>query len=102
MQFQGIPVCRWWPPATCTCTCARAGACRTRSPRSAWAGRSATPAPPLGKRPAGGLQWRFPGGAPAPVRELVGRELALIAELGYEAFFLTVHDVVQFARSRGI
>jgi error-prone DNA polymerase len=36
------------------------------------------------------------------VRELVGRELALIAELGYEAFFLTVHDVVRFARSRGI
>ena len=61
-----------------------------------------TPASHLGKLAAGGLQWRFPGGAPAPVRELVGRELALIAELGYEAFFLTVHDVVQFARSRGI
>ncbi|HUN69736.1 MAG TPA: error-prone DNA polymerase [Burkholderiales bacterium] len=61
-----------------------------------------TPASHLGKLTAAGLQWRFPGGAPAGVRELVGRELALIAELGYEAFFLTVHDVVQFARSQGI
>jgi error-prone DNA polymerase len=33
---------------------------------------------------------------------LIERELALIAELRYEAFFLTVHDVVAFARGRGI
>ncbi len=49
-----------------------------------------------------GLRWRFPAGAPEKVRALVAHELALIAELGYEAFFLTVHDVVRFARSRGI
>ena len=61
-----------------------------------------TPASWLGKLAADGLQWRFPGGAPRGVRALVERELALIAELGYEAFFLTVHDVVRFARSRGI
>jgi len=61
-----------------------------------------TPASCLAKLAAAGLSWRFPGGAPAQVRELVERELALIAELGYEPFFLTVHDAVQFARSRGI
>jgi error-prone DNA polymerase len=61
-----------------------------------------TPASHLGKLAAAGMQWRFPGVVPAHVRELVGRELALIAELGYEAFFLTVHDVVRFARSQGI
>src|SRR6185295_19601895 len=49
-----------------------------------------------------GLRRRFPGGAPRAVRDLVEHELALIAELGYEHFFLTVHDVVEFARSRGI
>ncbi len=49
-----------------------------------------------------GLAWRFPGGAPLRVRELVEHELRLIAELRYEAFFLTVHDVVKFARGQGI
>jgi error-prone DNA polymerase len=45
---------------------------------------------------------RFPHGAPANVRAMVERELALVAELRYEAFFLTVEDVVRFARSEGI
>ena len=65
---------------------------------------------PPGETPAGwlarlageGLAWRFPGGVPQKVRALVDYELQLIAELGYEAFFLTVHDVVRFARERGI
>ncbi|MBM3394717.1 MAG: error-prone DNA polymerase [Betaproteobacteria bacterium] len=35
-------------------------------------------------------------------RALVAHELRLIAELGYEPYFLTVHDIVRFARSRGI
>jgi error-prone DNA polymerase len=35
-------------------------------------------------------------------RALVEHELALIAELGYEAYFLTVHDLVRFAREQGI
>ncbi len=39
---------------------------------------------------------------PADVRELIEHELALIAELGYEPYFLTVHDIVAFARSRDI
>ncbi|MEN9527038.1 MAG: polymerase subunit alpha, partial [Pseudomonadota bacterium] len=33
---------------------------------------------------------------------LIEHELALISELSYEAYFLTVHDIVDFARSRGI
>ncbi|MEL6168920.1 MAG: error-prone DNA polymerase [Pseudomonadota bacterium] len=49
-----------------------------------------------------GLRWRYPSGAPEHVRDLLEHELTLIAKLGYEPYFLTVHDVVQFARSRDI
>jgi error-prone DNA polymerase len=49
-----------------------------------------------------GMRARFPDGAPDDVRRLVARELDLIERMGVEAFFLTVHDVVRFARSRGI
>ena len=38
----------------------------------------------------------------ARVSAQIEHELALIAELAYEPFFLTVHDIVRFARSRGI
>ena len=46
-----------------------------------------------------GLVRRFPRGVPAQVREQVEHELRLVAELRYEHFFLTVYDIVQFARS---
>jgi error-prone DNA polymerase len=49
-----------------------------------------------------GAARRWPGGVPQPVRELLDRELALISELGYERYFLTVHDLVEFARGRDI
>ncbi|MFH0352253.1 MAG: error-prone DNA polymerase [Chromatiales bacterium] len=49
-----------------------------------------------------GMQRRWPAGAPAKVRAQVEHELQLIAELGYESYFLTVHDIVAFARRRGI
>ncbi len=49
-----------------------------------------------------GAARRYPDGIPEKVRELVAHELALIAELGYEAYFLTVFDIVRFARRRGI
>jgi error-prone DNA polymerase len=42
------------------------------------------------------------GSAPAHVVALVEHELALIADLGYEPYFLTVFDIVRFARSQGI
>src|SRR6185436_5016716 len=39
---------------------------------------------------------------PPDVRELIEHELALIAELRYEPYFLTVHDIVAYARTRNI
>jgi error-prone DNA polymerase len=61
-----------------------------------------TPASWLHRLAKQGLAWRFPGGVPERVRALVEHELNLIAELRYEAFFLTVHDIVGFARGQGI
>ncbi|HWB12838.1 MAG TPA: error-prone DNA polymerase [Pirellulales bacterium] len=49
-----------------------------------------------------GANNRYPGGVPDKVRSLIEHELALIAELRYEAYFLTVWDLVRFARSRQI
>ena len=49
-----------------------------------------------------GMARRWPAGPPQKVVDLVEHELALIAELGYEAFFLTVNDVVTFARAKNI
>ena len=49
-----------------------------------------------------GLRWRYPSGAPDKVRDMLEHELALIAKLGYEPYFLTVNDIVGFARSRDI
>ena len=49
-----------------------------------------------------GLQSRYPQGVPAAVRQRVEHELTLIAELKYEAYFLTVYDIVCHARKLGI
>ena len=49
-----------------------------------------------------GMRRRWPEGTPEKVLRQVGHELSLIAELGYEPYFLTVHDIVRFARERGI
>ncbi|SFA91466.1 error-prone DNA polymerase, DnaE-like [Poseidonocella pacifica] len=49
-----------------------------------------------------GLKRRYPDGAPARTYALMGKELALVEELGFAAYFLTVHDIVAEARSRGI
>jgi len=49
-----------------------------------------------------GVRRRFPAGEPAKVRKQIEHELALIADLQYEAYFLTVYDIVRFARERGI
>jgi len=45
---------------------------------------------------------RYAGDVPEKVRGLIEHELQLIETLQYEAFFLTVYDVVRFARSRNI
>jgi len=61
-----------------------------------------TPASHLRKLTEKGLAWRFPNGVPDGVRKLIEHELALIAELKYEPFFLTVYDVIEFARAKKI
>ena len=53
-------------------------------------------------RTLAGAYERYPDGIPAHVMALIGKELKLIQELHYEPYFLTVCDLVAFARSRGI
>lgn len=67
------------------------------------------PVPP-GKTPQGWLEeltwkhagWVYPDGVPPKVEALLKQEFALIAKLDYARYFLTIHDIVQFARDRGI
>ena len=49
-----------------------------------------------------GAEKRWPDGAPPAVLRLIEKELALIAEMAYEYYFLTVFDIVQFAKSQDI
>ena len=49
-----------------------------------------------------GLAERYPEGIPPRVARMMDHELTLIAKLKYEPYFLTVRDIVAFARSRGI
>jgi error-prone DNA polymerase len=49
-----------------------------------------------------GAETRYPEGIPERTREALTHELKLIAALGYAPYFLTVHDIVRFARSKGI
>ena len=49
-----------------------------------------------------GAATRWPTGVPAAVARQLEHELTLIAELGYESYFLTVYDIVCFAKARGI
>ena len=59
-----------------------------------------TPASYLSYLTEQGMGRRWPDGIPAKVIALVEHELKLITELGYEPYFLTVHDIVAFARSK--
>lgn len=49
-----------------------------------------------------GVKKRYPNGTPAKVSQQIQHELHLIQELNYEAYFLTVWDLVRFARQRNI
>src|SRR5690554_1292506 len=49
-----------------------------------------------------GLAQRCPGGIPERYHALLAKELGVVGELGYAAYFLTVHDIVSEARKRGI
>jgi error-prone DNA polymerase len=49
-----------------------------------------------------GARSRYSGAVPADVERQLAREIDLVEQLGYESYFLTVWDLVRFARSRGI
>ncbi len=51
---------------------------------------------------ASGAAERYPDGVPSDVQSQINHELGLIAELNYAPYFLTVHDLVRFARSKSI
>ena len=61
-----------------------------------------TPQEHLAQLAWNGAAKRYPEGIPAKVQGLLAHELSLVVELGYEAYFLTVFDLVRFARRRGI
>ncbi|WP_412480291.1 error-prone DNA polymerase [Azonexus sp. IMCC34839] len=61
-----------------------------------------TPSSWLRHETEAGLRRRYPEGEPDDVRRRIEYELRLIAEMRYEAYFLTVYDIVVFARSVGI
>jgi error-prone DNA polymerase len=49
-----------------------------------------------------GAQRRYPEGVPEKVQKLIRHELAIVAEKKYARYFLTVHDIVRYARSDGV
>ena len=61
-----------------------------------------TPQDRLDRKARAGLAWRYPEGAPERVQKLLNHELTLIGKLGFAPYFLSVSDVVDFARSRDI
>jgi DNA polymerase III alpha subunit len=61
-----------------------------------------TPASHLQSLTHAGMARRWPSGVPAKVQAQVEHELKLIAELRYEPYFLTVEDIVRYARTQGI
>jgi error-prone DNA polymerase len=64
------------------------------------AGRS--PSRHLRKLTWQGARQRYPDGVPISVREQLKKELKFICHSEYESYFLTVHDLVMYARSKGI
>ena len=65
-------------------------------------GESASPQEELERLSWLGAKARYPYGLPAKVRAAIDHELQLIGELSYAPYFLTVHDVVTYARSIGV
>jgi error-prone DNA polymerase len=63
---------------------------------------------PVGKTPQSHLEdltwagaaWRYPDGLPDKTRAVLVKELAMIAKLDIAQYFLTVHDIIQFARHK--
>ncbi|HYH42130.1 MAG TPA: error-prone DNA polymerase, partial [Burkholderiales bacterium] len=66
------------------------------------AGESATPFDELVRLTWSGADFRYPSGVAEKVRAIIEHELRIIRELKYEAYFLTVRDIMEFARGQGI
>ncbi len=49
-----------------------------------------------------GAKFRYPDGVPAKVEKIIRHELETVRELNYARYFLTVHDIIKFARSQEI
>ncbi|HEY3049937.1 MAG TPA: error-prone DNA polymerase [Polaromonas sp.] len=64
--------------------------------------RAETPAQCLRRLTAEGAKLRYPGGVDPEIQAQIDKELALIEELEYEMFFITVHDIVRFANAQKI
>ena len=99
---------RFYPPALLAETRVIAARCRFdlgeinyQYPRELVA-EGHTPVSWLRHLVAEGIPKRWPKGASPKVLKTVAHELSLIEELGYESYFLTVHDIVRFARSKDI
>jgi len=65
-------------------------------------GRSASPQEELERLTAISAKERYPGGIPKKVEKALAHELSLIRELSYAPYFLTVYDIVRYARRKGI
>lgn len=65
-------------------------------------GSAATPQDELIRLAWDGAEGRYPDGIPPKIRKIIAHELELIDELNYAPYFLTVYDMVRFARSEGI
>ncbi|WP_282078803.1 error-prone DNA polymerase [Epibacterium ulvae] len=61
-----------------------------------------TPQDRLERLATEGLKRRYPDGPPTRALDLMQKELTVVKELNFPAYFLTVHDIVQFAKSQGI
>ena len=73
---------------------------RYEYPKEIWDGED--PQARLARLTRKGLKWRYPFGIPDSVAAQADHELALIGRLNYAPYFLTVSDVVDYARSQGI
>ena len=70
---------------------------RYEYPQEAWPD-GMTPQQYLEKSTFEGAAWRYPAGVPETVRATLERELALIAKLDLARYFLTIRDIVDYAR----
>jgi error-prone DNA polymerase len=102
-RLQGL-----YPPAWLAASVAWAGRCtfslselRYEYPKEV-VPEGHTPSSWLAERTRQGAARRYPEGVPPRIADQLRHELSLIAQLAYEPYFLTVADVVQWARGRGI